>query len=251
MKYFNGEDYEYDRYRDVFDQYQEKELALNNWLCFLSVTQNTCFMLGLMLACFLAALQIHLGLIRVGKFVSLLTYLNQLRVPLNNFSSSYKSIQSSMINAERILELFRIRPSVVDKPSAKEMTACKGKVRFRKVHFAYGKRHPALEGLDFECPPGTRTALVGASGVGKSTILRLLYRFYDVKRGAIEIDDRNVGDITIDSLRSHIGVVPQETNLFNESIMYNLVSTHSSGPLSGISHCHCRDAVPIRSVSWN
>ena len=129
-----------------------------------------------------------------------------------------------MINAERILELFKISPSVLDKPTARELSACQGKIRFRDVRFAYGNKRHALDGLDFECQPGTRTALVGASGVGKSTILRLLYRFYNISEGTIEVDDQDIEDYKIESLRSFIGVVPQDTLLFNESIMYNLVS---------------------------
>ena len=222
MKYFNAEGFENTRYRDCVNNFQEKEYTLNASLCFMNVTQNICFTLGLMAVCYLAAFQISIGQRKVGKFVTLLTYMAQLQQPLNYFGTFYRSIQSAMINSERILELFKEEPSVVDDSGARSMERCEGKVCFKQVKFAYDARRPALTGINFECKPGTRTALVGASGVGKSTIFRLLFRFYNIDEGAIEVDDQNVDDITIDSLRSHIGVVPQETPLFNESIMYNL-----------------------------
>ena len=127
-----------------------------------------------------------------------------------------------MINAERMLELFKERPTVVDEPTAKELPSCQGEIRYNGVGFAYDPRKPALKGLSFRCAPGTTTALVGESGGGKSTVFRLLYRFYNLDGGSIQVDGHDVKDINIDSLRRHIGVVPQDTVLFNESLMYNL-----------------------------
>jgi ABC-type transport system involved in Fe-S cluster assembly fused permease/ATPase subunit len=158
----------------------------------------------------------------VGKFVALLTYMVQLQGPLNFFGTFYRSIQSALINAERLLELFREQPTVVDSPSATPLAMCKGDIKFENVEFAYDARKPALNGLTFHCQPGTTTALVGESGGGKSTVFRLLFRFYNSENGRIRIDGHDVQDITIDSLRKHIGVVPQDTVLFNETLMYNL-----------------------------
>ena len=222
VKYFNAEQFENGRYRDVVNMYQEKEFALSRSLNLMNVSQNTCFTIGLLLVCYLAAFQISIGQRHVGEFVVVLTYMAQLQQPLNFFGTFYRSIQSAMINAERILELFKEEPTVFDDPSAVPMTSCNGSIRFKDVNFSYDPRRKALTGLDFNCQSGTRTALVGASGVGKSTVFRLLFRFYNVDEGSIEIDGKNVKDVTIDSLRSFIGVVPQETPLFHESIMYNL-----------------------------
>lgn len=188
----------------------------------MNVTQNLVFMTGLMVACFIAAYQVTKGILRVGNFVTLLTYMAQLQSPLNFFGTFYRIIQSAMINAERMLELFKEKPTVIDQPTAQAMERCKGDVRFENVSFAYDTRKPALQGLDFHCAPGTTTALVGESGGGKSTIFRLLFRFYQAERGAISVDGHDVQDITIESLQSHIGVVPQDTVLFNDSLMYNL-----------------------------
>lgn len=127
-----------------------------------------------------------------------------------------------MINSERMLELFKERPTVVDGPTAEDLPSCQGEIRFDGVKFAYDPRRPALDGLSFTCAPGTTTALVGESGGGKSTVFRLLFRFYNLDGGSIQVDGHDVKEITIDSLRRHIGVVPQDTVLFNEDIMYNL-----------------------------
>jgi len=127
-----------------------------------------------------------------------------------------------MINSERMLELFKEKPTVVDSPTAKKLLSCEGSLKFSSVKFAYDIRKPALQNLDFTCAAGTTTALVGESGGGKSTVFRLLFRFYNADSGSIQLDGHDVQDLTIDSLRRQIGVVPQDTVLFNETLMYNL-----------------------------
>lgn len=222
VKYFNAEHYEFQRYRAAVGKFQRAEYLVLISLNLLNVTQNLVFMLGLMVACFVAAYQVTTDQLEVGKFVTLLTYFAQLQAPLNFFGTFYRIIQTSMINSERMLELFKEQPTVVDKPSATSLPTCTGDIRFDEVHFTYNNREPALQGLDFHCAPGTTTAFVGESGGGKSTVFRLLFRFYNVHGGRILVDGHDVEDVTIDSLRRHIGVVPQDTVLFNESLMYNL-----------------------------
>lgn len=222
VKYFNAEDYEFGRYRDAVNSFQKAEYRVLLSLNIMNISQNLVFTLGLLVACFLSAYQVTIGEAKVGKFVALLTYLAQLQGPLNFFGTFYRSIQSSMINSERMLELFKEKPTVVDKPSAKELKSCSGEIRFNNVEFSYDGRKQALKGLDFIAKPGTTTAFVGESGGGKTTVLRLLFRFYGVQSGSIEVDGRDVEDITINSLREHVGVVPQDTVLFNETVMYNL-----------------------------
>ncbi|RAH52767.1 heavy metal tolerance protein precursor [Aspergillus piperis CBS 112811] len=222
VKYFNAEDYEFGRYRNAVSDFQKAEYHVLFSLNLLNTSQNTVFMLGLLIACFIAAYQVSLGQRDVGQFVSLLTYMAQLQGPLNFFGTFYRSIQSAMINSERLLELFREQPTVVDRPSAWPLPVCKGDIMFENVEFSYDTRKPALNGLTFRCEPGTTTALVGESGGGKSTVFRLLFRFYNATRGRIRVDGHDVESIKIDSLRKHIGVVPQDTVLFNETLMYNL-----------------------------
>ncbi len=223
VKYFNAEAYEFKRFRDAVCAFQKQEYTLHISLNIMNIVQNLVFTLGLMITCFIAAYQVTIGQRPVGDFVSLLTYMAQLQAPLNFFGTFYRSIQMAMINSERLLELFKERPTVVDKPGVKELPYCEGEVRFNDVQFAYDPRKPALRGLDFTCAPGTTTALVGESGGGKSTVFRLLFRFYNLGGGSIQIDGHDVvKDVTIDSVRRCIGVVPQDTVLFNETLMYNL-----------------------------
>lgn len=222
VKYFNAEEYEFNRYREAVKKYQVAEYSVYLSLNFMNVTQNLVFMVGLMIACFIAAYQVTTGQLTVGKFVILLTYMAQLQGPLNFFGTFYRMIQSAMINSERMLELFKEEPTVVDRPGVTTMPTCEGDIRFNEVRFAYDTRKPALKGLDFHCKPGTTTALVGESGGGKSTVFRLLFRFYNAESGNIQVDGNSVEDVSIDSLRRHIGVVPQDTVLFNETLMYNL-----------------------------
>ena len=222
VKYFNAEAYEFNRYRNAVKKFQDAEYHVLFSLNLMNVTQNMVFMLGLMVTCFIAAHQVTAGKSTVGQFVTLLTYMAQLQSPLNFFGTFYRMIQSAMINSERMLELFKEKPTVVDKPDAGTLPSCEGDIRFNEVHFTYDNRKPALQGLDFHCAPGTTTAFVGESGGGKSTVFRLLFRFYNVIAGSIQVDGHDVEELTIDSLRRHIGVVPQDTVLFNETLMYNL-----------------------------
>ena len=222
VKYFNAEQYEFGRYRGAVRDFQKAEYKVLISLNIMNVSQNLVFTLGLLITCFIAAYQVTTGQRKVGRFVLLLTYMAQLQGPLNFFGTFYRSIQSAMINSERMLELFKEQPTVVDEPQARDLPSCQGEIRFDDVQFAYDPRKPALDGLSFRCAPGTTTALVGESGGGKSTVFRLLFRFYNLDDGSIKIDSHDVRDITIDSLRRHIGVVPQDTVLFNETLMYNL-----------------------------
>ena len=222
VKYFNAEGYEFDRYRGAVRDFQRAEYKVLISLNIMNVSQNLVFTLGLLVTCFIAAYQVTTGQKRVGDFTALITYMAQLQGPLNFFGTFYRSIQFAMINSERMLELFKEQPTVVDDPAARALPTCEGAIRWNDVGFSYDQRRPALNGVSFTCAPGTTTALVGESGGGKSTIFRLLFRFYNVERGGIQIDGHDVRDVTLDSLRRHIGVVPQDTVLFNESLMYNL-----------------------------
>lgn len=222
VKYFNAEVYEFSRYRNAVSAFQKMEYKVIISLNVLNISQNMVFMTGHLLTSFLMAYQVTTKKREVGDFVTLLTYMAQLQAPLNFFGSFYRGIQSAMISGERLLELFKEQPTVVDDPTAVSMPACEGQIRFDNVKFAYDERKPALENLSFTCPPGTTTAFVGESGGGKSTVFRLLYRFYNAQDGSIQIDGNDIKDVTIDSVRRHIGVVPQDTVLFNETLMYNL-----------------------------
>jgi ABC-type transport system involved in Fe-S cluster assembly fused permease/ATPase subunit len=191
-------------------------------LAIMNITQNTIFTNGLLMISLIAAWHVASTQQEVSKFVVLITYMAQLQSPLDLFGKCYKTIQSAMINSERMLELFKEQPTVTDKEGAKELPTCQGQLRFQDVHFSYDQRKPALTGLDFYCTPGTTTAFVGESGGGKTTIFRLLYRFYNTLSGSIQVDGHDVEELTTNSVRRHIGIVPQDPMLFNETLMYNL-----------------------------
>jgi ABC-type transport system involved in Fe-S cluster assembly fused permease/ATPase subunit len=228
VKYFNAEEYEFNRYRKAVMAFQKAEYQVTVSLNILNISQNMVFMTGLLLVCLISAYQVTSGQRDVGAFVSLLTYMAQLQQPLNFFGTFYRSVQQAMISGERLLELFKEQPTVVDKPGTKEMPTCEGQIRFQNVKFSYDQRKPALEDLTFTCQPGTTTAFVGESGGGKSTVFRLIFRFYNALGGSIQLDGNDVKDVTIDSLRRHIGTVPQDTILFNETLMYNLKYANQS-----------------------
>ncbi|KAH9243926.1 hypothetical protein K456DRAFT_1820007 [Colletotrichum gloeosporioides 23] len=222
VKYFNAEQKEFGRYRDAIAAYQDAEKKVAWGVNRMNVIQACIFILGFSVVLVFGAYQVTSGTTDVGRFVTLLTYLNQLQSPLNIFASFYRTIQQSLIAGERLLELFKVKATVVDAPGAVPLTECNGNIRWNNVAFNYDSKNKALKDLNFECKPGTTTAFVGESGGGKSTVFRLMFRYYNTTSGSIEIDGRDVKDLTIDSVRRFIGVVPQDTTLFNETLMYNL-----------------------------
>jgi ABC-type transport system involved in Fe-S cluster assembly fused permease/ATPase subunit len=228
VKYFNAEEYEFERYRASILKLQGYQYWLEITLSIMNTSQGALFMLALLIACFIEAYQVAQGYQSVGKFVLLVVYMSQLQQPLNFFGTFYRAIQQSLINAERLLELFKEQPTVVDRPDVRELTNCTGDVVFDNVTFGYDKRKPALNSLSFRCQPGTTTALVGESGGGKTTIFRMLFRYYNPDAGRILIDGHDVQEVSIDSVRRNIGVVPQDCNMFNESVMYNLKYANQS-----------------------
>jgi ABC-type transport system involved in Fe-S cluster assembly fused permease/ATPase subunit len=222
VKYFNAEKFEFARYRGAVNKFQGAEAKVTHGIQLMNMAQSAVFMSGIFFTLIICGFEVTQGTRTVGDFVLLITYLNQLQGPLNFFGSFYRTVQSAMISGERLLEIFKLQANVEDSPNAKDLVNCQGHIRWSNVKFNYDKRKPALNDISFECAPGTTTALVGESGGGKSTVFKLMFRFYDVVGGSIEIDGQNVQDLKIDSVRKVIGVVPQDTVLFNETLMYNL-----------------------------
>ncbi|RYC63395.1 hypothetical protein CHU98_g2823 [Xylaria longipes] len=203
--------------------YQKAERLVQLSLNFLNLTQSSIFTLGVAMIVVVSAYKIAHGQQSVSDFVSLITYFAQLQAPLNFFGTFYTMLQNNLIEAERMLELFNETSGVIEKPNAKDLSSPQGEIKFNDVTFAYQDKQPVLHGISFTVAPGTKTAIVGESGSGKSTCLKLLFRFYDVADGSVTVDGHDVRDLKIDGLRRHIGVVPQDTVLFNATIMYNLL----------------------------
>ncbi|KAL2204909.1 ABC transporter [Sarocladium strictum] len=212
------------RFKDFVMVYQRAERLVQWSLNGLNLTQNSIFTLGTALLVGVSAYKISIGQQTVGEFVTLIQYFVQLQAPLGFFGTYYTMLQNNLIEAERMLDLFKERPGVEEKPDAINLPPPSGKIEFNNVKFSYGNKgdNKVLDGVSFSVPPGTKTAIVGESGAGKSTCLKLVYRFYDVTEGSITIDGHDLKDLKTDSIRRNIGVVPQDTVLFNATILYNL-----------------------------
>jgi ATP-binding cassette, subfamily B, heavy metal transporter len=222
VKYFANEAHEAARYDRALAAYERAAVRSQATLSALNIGQGTIIAGGLVGVMVLAADGVAAGRMTVGDFVLVNTYLIQLYTPLNFLGVVYRNIKQSLTDLEHMLGLLKIRPEIEDRPEAPALSARRGAVAFRHVDFAYDPRRPILKDIDFAVPPGATVAIVGPSGAGKSTIARLLFRFYDVGRGAIEIDGQDIREVTQDSLRRAIGVVPQDTVLFNDTIYYNI-----------------------------
>ncbi|KAK9373290.1 P-loop containing nucleoside triphosphate hydrolase protein [Lipomyces chichibuensis] len=223
IKYFSAKDYEMERYADAIEATQAAELKYQSSHHLVNLVQNSVFIVGLLFSCVFSAYQVSKGIQMVGTFVSLLTYMAQLQHPLDQFTNFLRSTQDNLISAERMINVLEEKPTVADKPGAKELKVARGVIKFNDVSFRYEEKHkPAIHNLTLNCPAGSTVAFVGESGGGKSTIFRLLFRFYDVNSGSIVIDDQDIRDITLKSLGENVGVVPQECALFNDTIMFNL-----------------------------
>jgi len=227
VKYFGNEVHEAARYDNALARYERAAVRVQVSLNMLNLGQAAIIALGLTAIMLMAAQGMREGTMTIGKFVLVNTYLIQLYQPLNFLGMVYMTIKQGLVDMEQMFALLRVDQEVRDKPGARALAAhlsegSAGEVRFEGVHFGYNPNREILKGVDFTVPAGKKLAIVGPTGAGKSTIGRLLFRFYDVTGGRIVIDGEDVRDVTQDSLRAAIGVVPQDTVLFNDTIGYNI-----------------------------
>ncbi|KAK3758018.1 hypothetical protein RRG08_006599, partial [Elysia crispata] len=226
VKYYEASDWERQRYRDAILSYQKAEWNSTASLNLLNLVQNMVNTVGLAAGSLLCAWAVVHGInnlnLTVGDYVLFGTYLAQLYVPLNWLGTYYRMIQQAFIDMENMFDLLDKDLEVKDAPNAKDIELQGGKIQFKKVCFHYDPSKPILKDLSFTVPPGHTYALVGHTGSGKSTIVRLLFRFYDIQSGSIFIDGQDIKEVTQKSLRQCIGVVPQDTVLFNSDIRYNI-----------------------------
>ncbi|QFT93565.1 Putative multidrug export ATP-binding/permease protein [Roseovarius sp. THAF9] len=222
VKYFGAEGREAARYDRAMEGYESAALKTSYSLAFLNVGQSFLITGGLVAVMVMAALGVQSGDLTVGDFVMVNAYMIQITMPLNFLGTVYREIRQSLVDMAEMFDLLEQTPDVTDDPGAKSLKVEGGSVRFRDVSFGYDPERPILHGISLTVAAGETVALVGPSGSGKSTIGRLLFRFYDVSGGALEIDGQDVRDVTQESLHAAIGVVPQDTVLFNDTIGYNI-----------------------------
>src|SRR5882762_6995160 len=222
VKYFVAEQREAQRYDRTMARYEDASVKAYTSLAVLNAGQAAIFTMGLTAAMVLCVLGIRAGTNTVGDFVMINAMMIQLYVPLNFMGMVYREIKQAVVDIELMFSILAREAEIEDRPGAPPLAIPKGAIKFDDVRFAYDPDRQILKGLSFEVPAGNTVAIVGPSGAAKSTISRLLFRFYDVTGGRIEIDGQDVRDVTQTSLRAAIGMVPQDTVLFNDTIRYNI-----------------------------
>jgi len=223
VKYFNNEKFEVARYDKALQGYEKSSIKVATSLAFLNSGQNIIFSTALTGMMYLAAKGVAAGDLTVGDLVMVNQLVFQLSVPLNFLGSVYRELRQSLLDMETLFNLQKVNVSIKDKPDAKPLSLQRGgEIKFENVDFGYHPDRPILNNLTLTIPAGKKVAIVGPSGCGKSTLLRLLFRSYDVQGGRILIDDQDIRDVQVDSLRQSIGVVPQDTPLFNDTVEHNI-----------------------------
>ena len=222
VKYFNNEHHEVSRFNSAMRRYEEAGIKSQTSLAFLNIGQGLIISVGLITVMLMAASEIATGQLTIGDFVLANALLIQIYMPLNFLGFVYREIKQSLVDMEKMFTLLEQKEEVEDKAAAPDLELRGAEVRFENVDFFYDKDRQILKDISFTVPAGTMTAIVGASGAGKSTISRILYRFYDIAAGRVMVDGQDIRDITQASLRQAIGIVPQDTVLFNDTIMYNI-----------------------------
>ncbi len=222
VKYFGNEAHEARRYDESMQRYEKAAVKSLTTLSLLNVGQGLIMALGMTILLVLSGFRVSDGSMSIGQFTAVNLYMMQLFQPLNFLGFVYREIKQSLVDMETMFGLLSENQEVEDSPGSQPLNVADGVVRFEHVSFRYDPRKAVLRDVDFEVPAGHTVAIVGASGAGKSTISRLLFRFYDVDDGRITIDGQDIRDVTQSSLRAAIGIVPQDTVLFNDSIFYNI-----------------------------
>ena len=222
VKYFGNELMEADRFDRSMARYESAATKTWTSLGWLNFGQGVIFALGMGAAMVMSAREVQAGTQTLGDFVFINALLMQLSIPLNFIGFVYREIRQGLTDMEEMFNLLSVRREVQDDADAPPLAVATGAIRFEDVRFSYDEGREILKGISFEVPPGRSVAIVGPSGAGKSTISRLLFRFYDVSAGRITIDGQDIAHVRQDSLRAAIGIVPQDTVLFNDTIAYNI-----------------------------
>ena len=221
VKYFNNENYEFDRLDNSLKDYEGAAVENEFSLSYLNITQTVVIITGITLMLSMSVFDIKAGAISIGGFVVINAYMFQLYQPLNFFGSVYRNIRQSLTDMENLFSLWSEKPFETNQ-NTNLLQSTEASIRFENVSFDYDVRRTIIQNISFEVPNGKKVAIVGPTGAGKSTISRLLFKFYNPKSGSIYVNNQNIKEISQQSLRKIIGVVPQDTVLFNETIYYNI-----------------------------
>jgi ABC transporter ATM len=251
VKYFNNEKYEIGRYDSALQQYEKSSIKVATSLAFLNSGQNIIFSSALTIMMWLGAKGIVTGTLSVGDLVLINQLVFQLSVPLNFLGSVYRELRQSLLDMETLFNLQKVNVSIKEKPNAPPLVLPKGgEIRFENVSFGYYPDRPILNNLSVTIPAGKKVAVVGPSGCGKSTLLRLLFRSYEAQSGRIFIDDQDIRDVSLDSLRRSIGVVPQDTPLFNDTVELNIRYGNLDADADAVRRAAARAHIHDRIESW-
>ena len=251
VKYFNNEKFEVSRYDKALHDYEKSSIKVATSLAFLNSGQNIIFSSALTAMMYLAANGVASGALTVGDLVMVNQLVFQLSVPLNFLGSVYRELRQSLLDMETLFNLQKVNVSIKEAPDAKALQLEKGgQIKFENVSFGYNPDRPILRDLSLTIPAGKKVAIVGPSGCGKSTLLRLLFRYYDVETGRILIDDQDVRDVTLESLRRSIGVVPQDTPLFNDTVRHNIRYGNMAADDAAITAAAKRARIHDTIASW-
>ena len=222
VKYFNAEGFETDRYDSAMEGYQKAAILSRTSLATVNIGQSFLMNLGLVALVLLAAQRVLGGTMTTGDIFAITMVMMQVYRPLNILGFAYREIKQALTDMEKMFSLLDLEPEVQDQSEATDIHDVKGAITFENVAFRYDEDRPILNDMSFEIKPGQTVAVVGPTGAGKSTLSRILFRFYDIESGRVLVDGRSLSDITQDSLRKSIGIVPQDTVLFNDTIGYNI-----------------------------
>ncbi|MDH3672418.1 MAG: ABC transporter ATP-binding protein/permease, partial [Gammaproteobacteria bacterium] len=247
VKYFNNEDYEARRYDDNLRSWETAAIRTQTSLAALNTGQGAIIAIGVTLLMVLASQAVVKGTMTLGDLVMVNAFLIQLYMPMRFLGTVYREIRHALADMEKMFGLLGKRLEVEDRPNAKDLVIQQGHIRFEHVAFGYDPDRQILFDVDFTIPAQQKIAVVGHSGAGKSTLSRLLFRFYDIRYGRILIDDQDIRDVTQASLRASIGIVPQDTVLFNDTIYYNIAYGHPDATreqvIQAAKHAHIHEFI--------